>query len=174
MSESLPFNDPQDGRPWAPEALARRHPEIAECLYLVEATPFEAAMLWKTRSRQSPTKHGDYSKNPLDWEGGQAHGKIIHVADIEGRPMRLILRREVIERVPVCFYSVAAGVANFALVEKFMKAVFPEAKSTNAANFHHFRHEAEALAAKAEALALRGELAQKLPQGVKASRGAAL
>lgn len=172
--KSQTLNDPENGRPWSPEGLARRSQAIAECLYLVEATPFETAMLWKTRSEQSPTRHGGRA-NPApqlhDWDRGQAESMLARIADVDGRPMVLSLRREVIDGIPVCFFSVASQIADYALVDAFIKAVFPGVKKSNASNFGHFAHAVESLLAQAEALSLSRELDGSLPKGPKISRG---
>ena len=137
---------------WTREAFEKAAPKLADAVFLVEADEEAIGLLRLTRGPQASQdwRRADWAP----WDGSQ---EVARVGELGGEPVDALLRREIVNGAPVCFYSIASNRGHWEMVEAFLKIAFAGVESCDANNFGQFLNQSQALAAKAQAKAISNE-----------------
>jgi hypothetical protein len=149
--------------PWSREHFERTHPNVADCLYLIEANSYETHKLWEDYSDQG--RRDPPTKKVAKWSSGIG-GPAITVGKLDQRPVVLSMMVREIEGIPVCFIDACSQVVDHIMIDLFLDIVMPGVQRTNASNFHHFLNRIDELQAVIARRRERDDLEQAAPPGI--------
>lgn len=95
-------------------------------VYIVEATSFERLCLWQ--------KHKEI------WGEGTNGGPFVTIGHLDNRPICITLSIDLINNQPVLFYECTSQLADYKMVDQYIKDNYPNVKTTDAMNFHNCMH----------------------------------
>jgi hypothetical protein len=100
--------------------------------HMVEATDCESQNLWeKWHARPQP------GRKPLAWEQISL-GEWREIGKVAGRPICVTVHYAIVEGALVAFYEGTSELVDHAMIEAWLHANFPAARSwSNAMNFHN-------------------------------------
>lgn len=99
--------------------------EHQDVVYMVEANSFETMMIWREHHKE------------LNWKSVTLGGPMFHLGSINDRPVVLSVDIFSILGRKVMSYNPTSQLVDWVMVEEFLEKSWPNAKKTDAMNFHN-------------------------------------